>query len=219
MHTVAGTGKQGAWGGEGGDALRIDLNSPWDLALKPGILIVAMAGSHQIWVIDLLHDQAYPYAGTGEEARRDGAVNEATFAQPSGLARFEAATRCLSRTPNPTRFARCSCRRRTPSPRSPAAICSSSATRTAPAMRVRLQHPLGVAARDGRVFIADTYNHKIKMLDPATGKVSTFATGFHEPGGLSIAGNTLFVADTNNHAIRTVDLVTAQGRDARRLRV
>ena len=45
-----------------------------------------MAGPHQLWVIDLLHDQAYPYAGTGEEARRDGAVNEAAFAQPSGLA-------------------------------------------------------------------------------------------------------------------------------------
>jgi DNA-binding beta-propeller fold protein YncE len=73
---------------------------------------------------------------------------------------------------------------------------------------VRLQHPLGVAARDGRIFIADTYNHKIKMLDPATGKVSTFASGFDEPGGLSVAGNTLYVADTNNHAIRTVDLST-----------
>ena len=73
---------------------------------------------------------------------------------------------------------------------------------------MRLQHPLGVAAQDGRVFIADTYNHKIKMLDPSTGKVSTFATGFYEPGGLSIAGNTLFVADTNNHAIRTVDLAS-----------
>jgi len=70
------------------------------------------------------------------------------------------------------------------------------------------------------VIIADTYNHKIKMLDPATGKVSTIAgTGapghidgaaslaqFHEPGGVSIAGDTLFVADTNNHVIRTIDL-------------
>ena len=72
VHTVAGTGKQGAWSGDGGDALSIDLNSPWDLALKPGILIVAMAGPHQIWVVDLLHDQAYPYAGTGQEARSDG---------------------------------------------------------------------------------------------------------------------------------------------------
>ena len=63
-----------------------NLKSPWDLALKTGILIVAMAGPHQLWVIDLLHDRAYPYAGTGEEARRDGAVSEAAFAQPSGLA-------------------------------------------------------------------------------------------------------------------------------------
>ena len=63
-----------------------NLKSPWDLALKTGILIVAMAGPHQLWVVDLLHDQAYPYAGSGEEARRDGVVTEAAFAQPSGLA-------------------------------------------------------------------------------------------------------------------------------------
>jgi streptogramin lyase len=75
---------------------------------------------------------------------------------------------------------------------------------------VRLQHPLGLAARDRRVYIADTYNHKIKLLEPSSGKVSTFAAGFHEPGGVSIAGNTLFVADTNNHAIRTVDLSTRE---------
>jgi hypothetical protein len=85
---------------------------------------------------------------------------------------------------------------------------------------VRLQHPLGVAVHHGKVFIADTYNHKIKVLDPSSGKVSTLAgTGepgtadgpanraqFHEPGGISIAGDTLFVADTNNHAIRAIDL-------------
>jgi sugar lactone lactonase YvrE len=86
---------------------------------------------------------------------------------------------------------------------------------------VRLQHPLGVAAApDGRVFIADTYNHKIKVLDVRERKVSTFAgTGqagkadgaaksarFHEPGGLSVAGDWIYVADTNNHAIRRVSL-------------
>ena len=70
------------------------------------------------------------------------------------------------------------------------------------------------------MIIADTYNHKIKMLDPASGSVSTLAgTGvpghadghaaraqFHEPGGVSVAGHTVFVADTNNHVIRTIDL-------------
>jgi DNA-binding beta-propeller fold protein YncE len=95
----------------------------------------------------------------------------------------------------------------------------------------RLQHPLGVTVYAGRVFIADTYNHKIKMLDPASRQVTTFAgTGmaghvdgpaktaqFFEPGGLSVGpatgsgqGGVLYIADTNNHAIRTIDLVTKQ---------
>jgi sugar lactone lactonase YvrE len=206
VHTVAGTGKQAAWGGDGGDAMRLDLNSPWDLALRPGILIVAMAGPHQIWAIDLLHDRAYPYAGTGEEARRDGAVNEATFAQPSGITLAGDTLYVADAESNTIRAVQL------PPINTVSTIAGGDlfefGDKDGTGDGVRLQHPLGVAAKDGRVFIADTYNHKIKMLDPSSGTVSTLASGFYEPGGLSIAGNTLFVADTNNHAIRTVDLST-----------
>ena len=205
----------------------IDLNSPWDLALKTGILIVAMAGPHQIWVIDLLHDQAYPYAGTGEEARRDGAVNEAAFAQPSGLA-HRSATRSLSRTPSPTPFARCSCRRRI--------------TVTTMAGGDLFEFGDQDGAGDARAAAASARRRRARRprvhrryLQPQDqdarsrfGKVTTFAgTGqpghvdgaasraqFYEPGGLSVAGNTLYVADTNNHAVRTVDLARRNGRDA-----
>jgi DNA-binding beta-propeller fold protein YncE len=208
VHTLAGTGKQAAWSGEGGDALRIDLNSPWDLALKPGILIVAMAGSHQIWVIDLLNDQAFPYAGTGEEARRDGAVNESAFAQPSGVTVDGNTLYVADAEANAIRAVQL------PPVNTLTTIAGGDlfefGDQDGNGDAVRLQHPLGVAARDGRIFIADTYNHKIKMLDPSTRKVTTFAAGFDEPGGLSIAGNTLYVADTNNHAIRTVDLTTGR---------
>ena len=222
VHTVAGTGKQGAWSGDGGDALSIDLNSPWDLALKPGILIVAMAGPHQIWVVDLLHGQAYPYAGTGQEARTDGPVNTATFAQPSGLA-ISANTLFVA-------DAEANVIRAVSLP--PVNIVSTIAggdlfefgDADGSGDAVRLQHPLGVAVYGGRVFIADTYNHKIKMLDPASRAVTTFAgTGqaghtdgaggraqFFEPGGLSIAGNKLYVADTNNHVVRTINLDTRE---------
>ena len=204
VHTLAGTGKQSAWGGEGGDALRIDLNSPWDLALRPGILIVAMAGPHQLWVIDLLHDQMYPYAGTGEEARRDGAITAATFAQPSGLAVAADTLFVADAESNTIRAVQL------PPINTVTTLTGGDlfefGDQDGTGDAVRLQHPLGVAAKDGRVFIADTYNHKIKVLDPATRKVTTLASGFYEPGGLSIAGNTLFVADTNNHASRTVDV-------------
>ena len=222
VHTVAGTGKQGAWSGEGGEAMRIDLNSPWDLALKTGILIIAMAGPHQIWVVDLLHDRAYPYAGTGEEARKDGAVNVATFAQPSGLALDGNTLYIADAEANIIRALEL------PPGNTVTTIAGGDLFQfgddDGKGDAARLQHPLGVTVYAGRVFIADTYNHKIKMLDPATRQVTTFAgTGvaghvdgparaaqFFEPGGLSAAGNTLYVADTNNHAIRTIDLATKE---------
>lgn len=87
---------------------------------------------------------------------------------------------------------------------------------------VRLQHPLGVVHHEGAVLIADTYNHKIKRLDPATREVKTVAgtgrpgqadgveSSFYEPGGLSVAGGRVYVADTNNHAVRVLDLRTRQ---------
>jgi DNA-binding beta-propeller fold protein YncE len=194
------------------------LNSPWDLALKTGILIVAMAGPHQIWVIDLLHDQAYPYAGTGEEERRDGAVGEAAFAQPSGLA--------LDRDTLFVADAESNTIRSVTLP--PSNLVTTVAggnlfdfgDRDGGGDHARLQHPLGIAMHDGRVVIADTYNHKIKIFDPASGEITTIAgTGqpghvdgvasraqFYEPGGVTVAGHIAYIADTNNHVVRTIDL-------------
>ena len=181
-----------------------DLNSPWDVALKTGILIVAMAGTHQLWVVDLLHDRAYPYAGTGEEARRDGAVNEAAFAQPSGLAIDQHTLYVADAEANTIRSVVL------PPVNTVTTIAGGDlfefGDRDGSGDAVRLQHPLGVAVHEGLVYVADTYNHTIKMLDPASGRVSTLATGFYEPGGLSIANGTIYVADTNNHDIRTVEL-------------
>jgi sugar lactone lactonase YvrE len=204
------------------------LKSPWDLALKTGILIVAMAGPHQIWVIDLLHDQAYPYAGTGEEARRDGAVNEAAFAQPSGLALDPAKALEAGGTLYVADAESNTIRAVSLPPDNVVTTLAGGdlfefGDRDGQADTVRLQHPLGVAVHSGRVFIADTYNHKIKVLDLPSRSVVTFAgTGvsghmdgpgdraqFHEPSGISVAGNVLYVADTNNHAIRTIDVRTA----------
>jgi hypothetical protein len=87
---------------------------------------------------------------------------------------------------------------------------------------VRLQHPLGLLWLHNKLLIADTYNHKIKELDPQARSVTTrFGTGkpgqtdgkspsFYEPGGISAANGKLYVADTNNHAIRVIDLKTKQ---------
>ena len=87
---------------------------------------------------------------------------------------------------------------------------------------VRLQHPLGVTWLDGAIYVADSYNHKVKRLDPASAECRTaFGTGepghqdgaattarFSEPGGIATAEGRLYVADTNNHAVRVCDLAS-----------
>ncbi len=87
---------------------------------------------------------------------------------------------------------------------------------------VRLQHPLGVHASGGLLYLADTYNHKLKVISPGTRAPSTLlGTGrpgladgtpgqFYEPGGLRVSAGRVWVADTNNHAIRVADLTARE---------
>ena len=216
--TIAGTGRMGAWGGRGGAMRETPLNSPWDLVVRERLLFVAMAGTHQIWLVDLERRQALPYAGSGREARIDGPVDEAAFAQPSGLAIADSTLFVADSESNIIRSIEL------PPTNRVRTIAGGDlfdfGDRDGKGDAVRLQHPLGLTRAGGVLFIADTYNHKIKTLNPATGDVRTFAGSgieghddgpaaaatFYEPGGVSATSNALFVADTNNHAIRRVTL-------------
>ena len=215
---VAGTGRQAAWGGQGGAARETPLSSPWDAQLSGQLLFVAMAGSHQIWMIDLERRLAFPYAGSGREARVDGSVDEAAFAQPSGVVLSGGKLFVADSESNiireidlpPTNRVRTLA----------GGDLFEFGDHDGTGDEVRLQHPLGLASNGGRLFIADTYNHRLKVLDPLTGRVQQFAgngeaglvdgscsdASFYEPGGLAATTSALYVADTNNHAIRRVRL-------------
>ncbi|MCH7728780.1 MAG: redoxin domain-containing protein [Planctomycetes bacterium] len=82
---------------------------------------------------------------------------------------------------------------------------------------VRLQHALGVVYDAGKIYVADTYNNKIRVVDAKSGETKTLvgtrepgsddaAGTFDEPAGITLANGTLYVADTNNHLIRTVNI-------------
>jgi thiol-disulfide isomerase/thioredoxin len=217
VETIGGTGNLEGFNGTGGDALKTALRSPWDLTLVGKMLYVAMAGSHQIWRMDLEKNLLEPYAGTRAEARIDGKINEAAFSQPSGIVSDGKKLWVADSEANIIReidFAKQEVETLV------GGDLFQFGDKDGMGDDVLLQHPLGVALYDGKVLIADTYNHKIKILDTEAKTVKTFlGTGksgqidgasatFYEPAGLSIADGKLFIADTNNQAIRVVDLKT-----------
>lgn len=210
--TVAGTGEQARdtrWAS--GPATSIGLNSPWDLLLVGKTLYIAMAGHHQIWTMDLATNKLTPFAGNGRENIADGSLSASEFAQPSGLTtdgqRLYVADSEVSAV-------------RSVSLKSPGDVKTlvgeglfkfGDVDGIGP--QVRLQHALGVAFHDGLIYVADTYNSKIKTLNPATKACVTYLGGngtdgrmFNEPAGISVANGKLYVADTNAHRIRVVDL-------------
>jgi DNA-binding beta-propeller fold protein YncE len=233
--TVAGTGEKGGVQIRTGKPRVAALASPWAVWAHGDDLYVANAGSHQIWRMTLSRKrldsddvEIGPYAGNGREDIVDGRLlppmpyetGYASFAQPSGLTSDGERLFVADSEGSTVRAV----------PFDPAESAETLVGLTGTLFDfgdvdgtgrdVRLQHPLDVAWADGKLYVADTYNNKIKVIDveqrscrtvAGTGKAGNAdgdgaAATFNEPGGISAAGGKLYVADTNNHAIRVVEL-------------
>ncbi len=204
--TVAGTGELGKGFLNGtADAKKTALRSPWGLLTVGDKLFVTLAGSHQIATYDLKAQTLSLFAGNGQEKRVDGTGEDASFAQPSGLA---SDGKSLFVADSETSSIR-------------AIDLASRAVRTivgkdlfvfgdvdGAAKDVRLQHPIGVGYGAGSIWVADTYNSKIKKIDPATGTTKTFSGGadrknLFEPSDVIVRGSDIVVTDTDHHRLVT----------------
>lgn len=220
--TVAGTGKQdGDFQNRGltesVPGTSIGLNSPWDLLIHGRTLYIAMAGHHQIWVMDLDKRAVKPFAGNGREDIVDGRPRSSAFAQPSGLATDGTYLYVADSEGSAVRKLRLDGSETvttlvgTPNVRG-ALFNFGDADGVGRA--AKLQHALAVAFDGGKLYVADTYNDKLKTLTPDTGELTTWIAGteaepaFSEPAGLGVAAGKLYVADTNAHRIKVVDLAT-----------
>lgn len=219
VRTLAGTGKQARRNNVPGVGVETQLNSPWDLLALKDHLYVAIAGPHQLWTYEFATQISQPFAGTGRETLLDGPLEKSALAQPSGITTD--GTSLYFADAESSAIRRADLDRRTGQVETIVGKGLFEFGDVDGAVeKARLQHPLGVGHADGMLYVADTYNNKIKRIDLKQRRVETmagsgkagFAEGpakeamFNEPGGLAVAGNLLYVADTNNHAIRVIDL-------------
>ncbi len=218
--TLAGTGRQGRFPPRGGTGTDVALHSPWDVTLDGDTLYVAMAGSHQIWTVDVTTGEATPFAGNGRESTKNARRDDAELAQPSGVSLGGGRLWFADSESSSIRYVDLATDEvdvLAGADESLFDFGDEDGVGTA----ARLQHPLGVSYHDGELWFADTYNSKLKVADPETGEVTTRFGGeagwrdgpdplFYEPGGLHVVDRVAYVADTNNHVVRFVDLASGE---------
>lgn len=220
VSTLAGTGKQGyERKAQDAPALETPLASPWDLAFYPDDrhIVIAMAGTHQLWSYDIGKKTVSVLAGNGRESIDDGTYPGNSLSQPSGLSArgeklyfVDAETSSLRVLEN-------------------GAITTLIGSglfdfgfKDGLKHEAMMQHPLGVFADEKSVYVADAYNHAVRRFDPEKGRLHTYAGNgkrgnrdgqplkaeFNEPNDIEKIGNIVYVLDTNNHAVRTIDMTT-----------
>jgi sugar lactone lactonase YvrE len=220
--TVAGTGEPGC-SGDGGPAIRATLNEPKSVTVVGNRLYIADAENHRIRKVDLATGVITTVAGQSAGSTPPPADTRAPAAEPSPeldpladpvqskddkvvqLADQSGTVRFLAGAAEKGRFK----------------------GDGGPAAAATLNFPSAVAVDSrGTLYIADTFNHRVRIVEAATGIIRTLAgTGaarFSGEGGpaekaalnepvalvLDEQRGRLYIADLANYRVRMVELKT-----------
>lgn len=224
--TIAGTGEP-VTVFRPGPAIRTRIASPWDLHLEGDLLYIAGAGRHQLWLMNLTSGAIDFFAGTGAEGLDDGFRLSATLSQPSGLAAADGVLYFTDPEASAVRQVSLGLDGRLDTLVGKHLFVWGDEVGSF--SDTLLQHAIGIefvpgAQGAGLLYVADTYNHRIKVLDldsrtswvlagngtPGLQDGSGTDALLAEPSGLSATTDTLYVADTNNHRIRMLDLASGE---------
>jgi DNA-binding beta-propeller fold protein YncE len=198
--TLAGDGS-GKYSGDGGPAAVAGLAEPNGLALADGHMYITDVADHRVRVVDLRSETIATFAGTGEAGDSgDGGpaakagifgARAVAFAPDGSLYVMERQGSCIRRIQN-------------------GIISTVAGTGErgysgdgGDARKAVFNAPKEMAvAPNGDIFVVDTENHAIRLIDAASWIVRTIADGLARPHGAVVAaGGSVYIGDSENHRV------------------
>jgi DNA-binding beta-propeller fold protein YncE len=201
--TLAGDGS-GVYSGDGGPAAQAGLVEPNGLALSPDQtrLFIADVAGHRVRVVDLSTGTIETFAGTGA-AQHDGDGGPAAAAGVFGA-------RAVAFAPDGSLYVmerQGSCLRRIHD-HVIETVAGTGARGYAgdggDAGMAVFDAPKEMAVDpDGNIYVVDTENHAIRLIDARTWIVTTIASGLARPHGALVAPDgSVLIGDSEHHQIR-----------------
>jgi DNA-binding beta-propeller fold protein YncE len=222
ISTVAGVGGKAGFGGDGGPATAALFSQPHSLALdRDGNIYVCDIANHRVRKIDAKTGIITTFAGTGEKTPTpDGApFAKAPLRGPRAID-FDADGNMWLALREGNMVYKLDLKAGTLQH-----IAGTGKTgftgNGGPAKQATLSGPKGISvAPDGRVYLADTESHSIRVIDPKTGKIDLVCgTGqkgdgpdgdplkcqLARPHGVFVdSDGAIYIGDSENHRVRVV---------------
>lgn len=214
LHAFAGTGNSGSTGfsGDGGAALVAQFYSPYGVAVAPnGNVYVADLNNRRIRMVDVGAGEISTVAGSGLLAYDGDGVpaTSAAIGRPQWLA-FDADGNLYFSSPDQNRIRRVDAVTGLISTIAGTGAAGFSGD-NGPAAEATINSPADlVIAPDGRIFFADSFNQRIRMLTP----VDDTSVGEHEGIGTVMAypSPATDVLNVRSASLGQLELIDLQGR-------
>jgi hypothetical protein len=224
--TVAGDGVAG-YGGDGGPAVDAYIQNPTSVWVDENHnILIADTENHRLRKVSGPSEDIYTVAGNGvaDYGGDDGPAIDASLKKPHGVCVYESPAPTYLYISDPSNYQiRKVDLKEGFLTKAAGTIWSGYNGDNILATWARLNYPFGAHLDDsGNLYIADTYNHRIRKVNGKTGIITTVAgtgsKGFSGDGGsatsarlrypfsvyVDSAGN-IYIADTYNYRIRKVD--------------
>lgn len=214
--TLLGSGNVGERGRIKGVGRNVALGFPTQLLMVGNNLYVSLAGHAEIWNCDVRTEVAERIAGTGIPSFKDGQALKAGLSQPMGMARDKTGVIFfLDAQASAVRAYILDDIVRTSVGKGIFDFGYSDGKKD----EIRLRYPLGMCMYDENLYIADSYNHVIRKVDPFKIRAQTvsgsgeagyqngedYQSSFELPTDVVELRGMLYVTDAGNGVIRTVN--------------
>lgn len=202
--TLAGSGSSGTADGIGASA---SFNYPEGITTNGTHLYIADTGNDSVRKIEIATGLVATLAGSGSFGDTDGPGVTASFNGPNGITTdgtylyvADAGNKKIRKIMINT-----------------GAVTSLAGSRwdtDGAGSSTGFYRPSGITSDGDHLYVADTFNNKIRKVEIATGIVSTFAgshwgeTALISPYGITTDGIHLYICDTGNHKIRKIEIAT-----------
>ncbi|MEQ8350543.1 MAG: hypothetical protein RH862_03610 [Leptospiraceae bacterium] len=216
VSTLAGDGSSGNSDGTGTGA---SFYYPFSLTTDGNYLYIADKNNHLIRRVNFKTREVITFAGTGSSGSADGIGTGASLASPLAITTDGAFLYVTEGGYHLIRKINLTTREVVT-----LAGTGSSGFDDGTGTGASFHGSCGIATDGDYLYVADTENNTIRMVDKTTGEVTTIAgTGssgnnngfgisasFSQPRGIVSDGSYLYISDTSNKLVRKIDLTTME---------